>query len=105
PDQAAGDQGSDGCPEAIEECVQVPGDVGLDVEDREGEHENESRQHEPESGDETTQLAATQPAEVDAQLVRLGPRKHLVYGENLLKGVLRDPMLFVHALALDHRDL
>ena len=51
------------------------------------------------------ELAAAHPAEVDAELVRLGPGQHLVDGERLLEGLLGDPALLVDALALDHRDL
>ena len=74
--------------EAVEERVEMAREVGLDVEDREAEHEDEARQHEAEPGEEAAELAAAQPPEVDAQLVRLRPGKHLVDGEHLLERVL-----------------
>jgi hypothetical protein len=57
------------------------------------------------SGKEAGQLAAPQPAEVDAELMRLGAGKHLVDRQLPLEGPLVDPALLVDALALDHRDL
>ncbi len=81
------------------------GEVGLDVEDREPEHEDEARQHESEPGTEVAELAASQAAEVDAELVRLGAGEHLIDGEQLLEGLLVDPAFFIDALALYHRDL
>jgi hypothetical protein len=59
----------------------------------------------PKPGEEAPQPAAADAAEVHAELVRLRARQHLVDGEGLLEGLLRDPTLFVHALPLDHRDL
>ena len=59
----------------------MPGEVGLDVEDREAEHEDEAGQHEAEPGEEAAELAAAQPAEVDAELVRLRAGQDLVDGE------------------------
>jgi hypothetical protein len=58
----------------------VPGEVGLDIEDREAEHEDEAGQHEPESGEEAAHLAVPQAAEVDTQLVCLRARQDLVDG-------------------------
>ena len=81
------------------------GEVGLHVQDRQPQHQDEAGQHEPEAREEAAELAASEPAEVDAQLVRLGPGEHLVDGQRLLEGVLVDPALLVDALALDHRDL
>src|SRR6476620_12690774 len=83
----------------------MAGKAGLDVENREAQHEDEARQHDPEPGEEAAELAAPQPAEVDAELMRLGAGKDLVDGEHLLEAGLRDPPLLVDALALDHRDL
>src|SRR4051795_8007221 len=81
------------------------GQIGLDVEDRKPEHEDETGQHESEPSEETTELSAAKPPKVDAQLVSLGSGEHLVDGEQLLEGLLGDPVLLVDALALDHRDL
>ena len=69
----------------------MAGEVGLDVEDREAEHEDEAGQHEAEAGEEAAELAAAQAAEVDAELVRLGAGEHLVDGEQLLEALLGDP--------------
>ena len=49
--------------------------------------------------------AAAQHAEVDAELVRLGPRQHLVDGERLRELLVVEPAELVDALAPDHRDL
>ena len=65
----------------------------------------EAREHEAEPGEQAPELAAPDPAEVHAQLVRLGAGQHLVYGERLLERLLVDPAFLVDALALDHRDL
>ena len=43
PDQRARDEGADGRRQAVEEVVEVAGEVRLDVEDREAEHEDEAR--------------------------------------------------------------
>ena len=99
------DHSADGGLQPVEELVEMPGEVGLDVEDRQRQHEHEAGQHEAEASEEAAELAAPDPAEVDAQLVRLRARKHLVDGERLLEGLLVDPVLLVDALALEHRDL
>jgi hypothetical protein len=54
---------------------------------------------------EAAELAAAQPPEVDAELVRLRPRQHLVDRELALEPLLVEPAFLVYALALDHRDL
>ena len=105
PDQGARDKRSDRRRQSVEEVVQVAGQVGLDVEDREAEHEQEAGQHEAEAGEEAAQPAAAQAAEVDAELVRLRAGKDLVDGEQSFEARLGDPLLFIDALALDHRDL
>ena len=105
PDQGAGDQRPDRRRQPVEEAVQVPGEIGLDVEDREAEHEDEARQHEPEAGEEAAELAAAQAAEVDAELVGLGAGKDLVDRQQLLEARLVDPAFLIDALVLNHRDL
>ena len=105
PNQCSGNESTDSRGEAIEETVQVPGQAGLDIEDREAEHQDEAGEHEAEAGEEAAQLAPSEAAEVDAELVGLGSRQHLIDGEELLEGVLGDPVLLVDALVLDHRDL
>ena len=105
PDNRPGDERADRGREPVEEGLQVAGEVGLDVEDREAEHEQEARQHEAEAGEEAAEPAAAQAPEVDAELVRLGTGEDLVDGELALEGLLGDPPLLVDALALDHRDL
>jgi len=79
--------------------------VGLDVKDRQPEHEQEAGQHESETGEEAAELAASDSPEVDAQLVRLRTGKDLVDGQGFLEGLFVDPALLVDALLLDHRDL
>src|SRR5213592_4827513 len=83
----------------------MPSKVGLDVEDREAEHEDEAGQHESQAGEEPAQPAAAQSTEVDAELVGLGAGQHLVDGEQALEAPLGDPPLFIDALALNHRYL
>ena len=83
----------------------MAGQVGLDVERREAEHEDEAGQHEAKPGEEAAPLAAAVAAEVDAELVRLRAGEHLVDGEQTLEVRLADPPFLIYALALDHRDL
>ena len=73
-DQRPRDERADRGGQAVEELLELAGEVGLDVEDREAEHEHEAGQHEAEPGEQAAQLAAAQPPEVDAELVRLGAR-------------------------------
>jgi hypothetical protein len=101
----AADKRSDRGRESVEELVEVAGEVGLDVEDRQPEHQDEARQHEAEPGEEAAELAAANPPEVDAELVGLRAGEDLVDGEKLLELLLGDPVLLVDALALDHGDL
>ena len=91
--------------QAVEELVEMPGQVRLDVEDRQGQHQDEAGQHEAEAGEEAAELAAAEASEVDAELVRLGTGEDLKDGEGLLEALLGDPSLLVDALVLDHRDL
>jgi hypothetical protein len=97
--------GADRRREAVEDLVELAGQIGLHVEGREAQHEQEPGEHETEPGEEAAQLAAAEPSQVDAELVGLRPRQHLVHGERPLEGLLRHPALGVHALVLDHRDL
>jgi len=83
----------------------VVGKLHLDVQDRQRQHQQEAGQHEADLRKQATYLAASYPAEINAQLVRLGAGQHLVDGQRLLEGLLVDPVLLVDALALDHRDL
>src|SRR3954469_13782451 len=101
PHQGPRHQGPHRRRQSIEELIEVGGQAGLYVEDREAEHEDEARQHEPEPGEETPELAAAQATEVDAELMGLGPGEHLVDAEELLEALLRDPMLLIDALLLD----
>ena len=80
-DQRPGDDRPHRCRQAVEELVEVAGEVGLDVEDREAEHEDEAGQHEAEAGEKPAELAAAEATEVHAELVRLGPGQDLVDGE------------------------
>lgn len=105
PDERAGDDRSDGGREAVEELAEIVGQVRLDVEDRERQHEDEAGQHEAEACQQPAEPAGPVPAEVDAELVRLRAREDLVDGERLLEGLVGDPAELVDALALDHRDL
>ena len=91
PDDGAGDDRADRRGEPVEELVEVAGEARLDVGDRERQHQHEAGQHEAEAGGEAAELAAAQAAEVDAELVRLGAREHLVDGERLAEGLLRRP--------------
>lgn len=76
--QGSGDERADGRREALEQLIEALGDVGLDLEHRQDEHQRKAGQHESEPGDERSVLAAPDPAEVDPQLVRLAARQHLV---------------------------
>src|SRR5215218_4427398 len=104
-DEGSRDQRADARFEAVEHLVEMLGQVGLDVEDRQDEHQQEAGQHEPEPGQERSALAAPDPTEVDAQLVRLGAWQYLIDGEGLRERLLVDPALLLDALALDHGDL
>ena len=79
--------------------------VELLVQPGDPEHEQQSRQHEAEPGEQSAEPPALHHPEVDAELVRLGPGKHLVDGEQPVEARRRDPLLFLDQLALDHRDL
>src|ERR671911_520682 len=89
----------------VEQLVEVVGKIGLGVQDGQRQHQDKAGQHEAEPREEAAELATTNPAEVDAQLVRLGPREYLIDGKRLLERLLVDPVLLVDALTLDHRDL
>ena len=103
--QRAGDQRRDRGREAVEDLVEVAGEVGLDVEVREQEHQQEAREHESEAGGEPPEAPAADPPEVDAQLCRLGTGEHLVDGEGAPERLLGDPTLAIDALRLDQLDL
>ena len=75
----------------VEELVEVPGQVRLDVEDRQRQHQHEAGQHEPEPREEAAEPAAPEAAEIDAELVRLGAGEDLVDGERLLERLLGRP--------------
>ena len=105
PDQGAGDERTHRRGQPVEEAIQVAGQICLDVEDREAEHEDEARQHEAEAGEEAAHLAAAEAAEVDAELMSLWAGEDLVDGEQFLEAQLGDPPLLIDELPLDHRDL
>jgi hypothetical protein len=105
PNQCPGHDRSHRGGEPVEDLVEAVRELGLDVEDRQSEHEQETRQHEAQSCKEPAQPAAAEAAEEHAELVRLRPRKDLIDGQRLLERLFGDPALLVDALALDHRDL
>src|SRR5262249_34683629 len=84
---------------------EVTGEVRLDVERREAEHQDEARQHEAEASEEPAPFAPAVAAEVDAELVCLGAGEHLIDREQALEVGLADPPFLIDALALDHRYL
>jgi hypothetical protein len=104
-DDRTGDERADRGVEPVEERVEIRGQVGLDVEGRQRQHEDETGQHEADASCEAAELARPGAAEVHAELMGFRPRKHLVDGKGLAKGLVRDPVLLVDAFALEHGDL
>ena len=98
--ERSGEQRADRRLEAVEQLVEMLGQVRLDVEDRQREHQQEAGQHEAKPGEERAELASPDAAEVDAQLVRLGAWQHLIDGERPRERLLVDPALLVDALRL-----
>ena len=86
-----------------------PEDRGIhadrDVGPAQDEHENQAGEHESQAGEQTPDATPGAHAEVHAQLAGLGTGKDLVDREDGIELVGRDPVLLVHQLAAEHRDL
>src|SRR3989304_718397 len=68
-------------------------------------HENEPGRHEAESRKYAALPASGQHAEVDAEFVRFGPWECLINSEDPVEALPGDPLLLLHYLLTDHRDL
>src|SRR5215207_6110762 len=64
--QRTREQRADGGVQAVEQLIEVPSKVRLDVQDRQPEHEQKAGQHEPETREEAAELAATDASEIHA---------------------------------------
>ena len=69
------------------------------------QHQQESREQEAEAGQEASDPASGQHAEVDAQLLGFGARKDLVHRQRAVESLGADPLLVVHQFPSQHRDL
>ena len=80
-------------------------EVEPEIEPGQGQHQDEAGQHEAEPGEQAAEPPAGQHADMDAKLVRLRPRQHLIDGEQAVEAGAGQPLLLLDQLVPDHRDL
>ena len=99
------DEGNDSGLDAQEECPERRRLNPARIQYREQKHENEPGRHEAESRKYAALPASGQHAEVDAEFVRFGPWECLINSEDPVEALPGDPLLLLHYLLTDHRDL
>jgi hypothetical protein len=100
-----GDDGEHGRRQAGEQGGDQRGVAGADVEGRQGEQREHPGQHEQGAGDQAAADPVEQPADVDGQLLGLGPGQQGAVGQGVQEPALANPAPLVDQRALHDGDL
>ena len=105
PEHGRGDDGQHGRGDSGEERLEAQGVAEAGVDRAERHQGDEPGQHEEDPGDEATEPAVEQPAEVDRELLSLGSRQQHAVVQGVQEPAFAHPAKFVDQLPVHHRDL
>lgn len=105
PDHCRRDESDHRCFKTVEES-RDPADVSVDrVGPRQAHDEEEGGEYEEDPGDDPARRPVEQPADVDRELLCLGPRQEHAVVEGVEEPLVADPALLIDERVVHDRDL